>query len=131
MPSIVTIRVGSRAIVAKREGKHFTKDKFVLKTWKSILRRRKQKVGRSITPRKYTFDGATLIEAIPEYSTRIPSTPPVVPDGDALSFTSKLRLASQGLGGFVRTARGGVICNPVQCPPDCWLCAKRAFLYID
>ena len=38
MPSAVTIRVCNRVVIAKKVGKHFTEDKFVLKTWKSILR---------------------------------------------------------------------------------------------
>ena len=118
MPSIVTIRVGSRAIVAKREGKRFTKDKFVLKTWTSILRRRMHRVGCKRTDIKVKFAADPVKQYIDEYSTRIPRTPTIC--------------KSMSVADVHRGPRGGIIQSVViGCPPDCWLCAKKAFLYID
>ena len=118
MPSIVTIRVGSRAIVAKREGKRFTKDKFVLKTWTSILRRRMHRVGCRRTDIKVKFAADPVKQYIDEYSNRIPRTPTIC--------------KSMSVADIHRGPRGGIIQSvTISCPPECWLCAKRAFLYID
>ena len=129
MPSIVTIRVGSRAIVAKTEGKQFTKDKFVLKTWTSILRRRMHRVGCRRTDMKVKIASDPVTEYIPEYSTRIPRTPTVYKPLNAAdtSGTTHEQICRARHG-----PRGGIIQSvTISCPPECWLCAKRAFLYID
>jgi len=129
MPSVVTIIVGSRAIVAKREGKHFTKDKFVLKTWKSILRRRMHKVGCRRTDIKVKIASDPVTQYIPEYSNRIPRTPTVhkslnVADASGTTHEQICRLRHGPRGGIIQSVT-------IDCPPNCWLCAKRAFLYID
>ena len=125
MPAIVTIRVGNRVVIAKKDGKHFAEDKFVLKTWKSILRRRMHKVGCRRTDIKVKIASDPVTQYIAEYSNRIPRTPTVCKPLNAAdtSGTTHEQICRVRHG-----PRGGIIQSVIiDCPPDCWLCAKRAF----
>ena len=129
MPAVVTIRVGNRVFIAKKDGKHFTEDKFVLKTWNSILRRRMHKVGTRRTDMKVKIANDPVTQYIPEYSNRIPRTPTVckplnAADTHGTTHEQICRLRHGPRGGIIQSVT-------IDCPPDCWLCAKRAFLYID
>ena len=129
MPSAVTIRVCNRVVIAKRHGNRFTEDKFVLKTWKSVLRRRMHKVGCRRTDMKVKFADDPVTQYIPEYGTRIPQTPTVykplnAADTSGTTHEQICRLRHGPRGGIIQSVT-------IDCPPDCWLCAKRAFLYID
>ena len=93
------------------------------------VREKKQKVGCRRTDVKVKFADDPVTQYIPEYGTRIPKTPTVYKPLNAAdtSGTTHEQICRVRHG-----PRGGIIQSvTINCPPNCWLCARDAFLYID